>query len=217
VAVTIKTRLVLPLQRQFGSNWNLFYSGTTAVAAVVITVGVMKIPSLVRKELAEQNKMLRTSNLYKEYPDVAKCMAEIGYFYQDRQRAMDDAQKKPESARTRPDVEAIAEHWAQEKRSKSQKPPPEVRIVDGCRQITANFFKNAYMLLDKNLVDKSAFEESFYARSGNFKRLVEPLDKANFDVINQNPNQTYMYGNNRPGIYVRIEKAEKEPALQEYF
>ena len=73
------------------------------------------------------------------------------------------------------------------------------------------------MLLYKGLIDKDVFEESFYARSGNFKRLVEPLDKANFDLVNLNPNQTYKDGNNRSAIYVRIEQGEKDPALQQYF
>ena len=205
------------LQSLSGSNWSLFYTGTTAIAAVVLTVGVMIVPNSVRKEIANQNKMTMTSNLYKEYPEVGKCMAEIGYFYQDRQRVKDDAEKKPESARTRPDLQVIAKDWAREKRSRSQKPSEDVRTVDGCRQVTANFFKNAYMLLDKGLVDRGAFEESFYARSGNFKLLVEPLDKANFDLVNQNPNQTYMDGNNRPDVYVRIEKAEKDPDSQQYF
>ena len=195
----------------------LVFGGTTAIAAVVAAIGTMRTAEAVKSEARSHSRAAQMSSLYKEYASVGKCMSEIGYFYQDRQRRKDDADKKPLNERLRPDRESIAKDWAHEKRSVGQKLSEEVRAVDHCRQVTTNFFKNAYMLLDKGLIDKDVFEESFYARSGNFKRLVEPLDKANFDLVNQNPKQIYKDGNNRPAIYVRIEQGEKDPALQQYF
>ena len=162
------------------------------------------------------SKTTQSSILYKEYAKVGKCLAEIEYFYQDRQRKKDDKQYKLKDKRSKPDREAIAKEWAEEKRSNTQQPSKEVKLVDDCRQRTINFFKYAYLLLDDDRVDRKVFKESFYARSGNFKDLVEPLDKANFDLVN-GPTKAYKDGNNRPGVYVRIEKAEEDPDSQQYF
>lgn len=127
----------------------------------------------------------------------------------------DDAMKKKDEDRKWPNLDAIAQEWAKEKRSRSKRPSDEVKAVDECRQVTTNFFKNAYMLLEKGLVDRDVFKESYYARSGNFKKLVEPLDKANFTLVC--PNQNYTDGNNRPQIYKKIELAQKDPELKEFF
>jgi hypothetical protein len=163
----------------------------------------------------KHSKASQATELYKSYPEVGKCMADITYFYQERQRLKDNEKKIPLNERNGWDLEAIAEDWAKEKRSKTHKPSEEVKHIDDCRQVTANFFKHAYYLLDKGRVDKDVFEESFYARSGNFKRLVEPLDKANFSLVNSNKN--YEDGISRPAIYPTIEKAENDPRTKDFF
>ena len=186
-----------------------------AATALGTAAGTLLTAGAVLHSTYKHSKASQASTLYKKYPKVGRCMAEIGYFYQERQRLKDDEKKIPHSDRKRPDRMAIAKDWAQEKRSKSQKPSEEVKEVDECRQVTTNFFKHAYFLLDEDLVDKNVFEESFYARSGNFKRLVEPLDEADFPLVNQA--EKYTDGENRPAIYRRIEKAENDPKLEKYF
>ena len=192
-------------------------TGAAAVGTGAAAYGTWKTAKAVTDSTYIHSKTTQASTLYKEYPEVGKCLAEIWYFYQDRQRKKDDKQKKPKDKRSKSDREAIAKEWAEEKRSNTQQPSKEVRLVDECRQLTRNFFKYAYLLLDDGMVDRKVFEESFYAHSGNFKYLVEPLDEANFDLVNQNPAMTDKDGKNSPDVYVKIEQAQKDPELKQYF
>lgn len=59
------------------------------------------------------------------------------------------------------------------------------------------------------------FQERLYAHSGNFKHLVEPLDRANFSLVNEK--EMYEEGHNRPWIYVQIEEAQKDNKSSSYF
>jgi hypothetical protein len=184
-------------------DWWRIFKGVAALVTGALTLNVTH----------QYSKAYVTSQLYHKYPKVSKCTADIGYFYQERQRLKDDENRIPLNERKGWDMKAIAKDWAKEKRSKTHKPSEEVKHIDDCRQVTTNFFKHAYYLLDKGLVDKDVFAESFYARSGNFKRLVEPLDKANFMLVNP----TGKYVDCRPTIYPRIEKAENDPKTGKYF
>ena len=222
-------------------------AAVTAVGTVIAAIGTVSTAKAVK----DHRKAEEASCMYRNYPEISKCLTEIAYFYEDREKRPgkknaekkpdgaekkpdsaekkpDSAEKKPDSAEKKPDSadqireqekqekqkkrESLALEWAEEKKSMLS---DEVKRVDECRLVTKNFFENAYRLLERNLVDKDVFEESFYARSGNFKLLVEPLDKANFKLVNTT--EAYEDGSNRPRIYVTIEKAESNPATKGYF
>ncbi|XP_062513665.1 uncharacterized protein LOC134189422 [Corticium candelabrum] len=208
-------------------------AAVTAVGTVIAAIGTVSTAKAVK----DHRKAEEASRMYGNYPEVGKCLAEIAYFYEDREKRRrrknaekktDSAEKKPDSAEKKPDSadqsseqekqekqkkrESLALEWAEEKKSMLS---DEVKRVDECRRVTKNFFENAYRLLERNLVDKDVFEESFYAHSGNFKRLVEPLDKANFKLVNTT--EAYEDGSNRPRIYITIEEAASNPATKGYF
>ncbi|XP_062513667.1 uncharacterized protein LOC134189423 [Corticium candelabrum] len=177
------------------------------------------IAAIGTKAVKDHRKAEEAARMDQNYKEIRKCLQDIAYFYEDRERRRrrKNAEKKPDSAdqgeqEKQKKRESLALEWAEEKKSM---PSDEVKRVDECRLVTKNFFENAYRLLERNLVDKDVFENSFYARSGNFKRLVEPLDKANFKLVNTT--EAYEDGSHRPRIYITIEKAESNPATKGYF
>ncbi len=93
----------------------------------------------------------------------------------------------------------------------------KIREVDRCRKVAQNFYHALWYLHEGRLLDDKYMKAKGFAESGNFLRLVEPLEKANFTIVSGLPAEDYLKGRNRPVVFAQIETAMKDNETKNFF
>eukprot|EP00118_Oscarella_pearsei_P000306 m.4658 g.4658 ORF g.4658 m.4658 type:complete len:200 (+) comp11082_c0_seq1:46-645(+) len=169
------------------------------------------------KQVELKMRVESTRHLHKDYVPVSSCLDVVSRFYNDYKK--ENLSKPTDIAVSNlsdPEVRRQAAlEWAKRKGSADTLTDRDSK-VNTCRKESKAFFEMAYNLLSDKAVSERDFQEHYYANSGNFLKLVEPLDEANF-IVNFSHVGNYYGGNNRPAIYKKIEEAMKDPAKKDHF
>eukprot|EP00118_Oscarella_pearsei_P003749 m.15607 g.15607 ORF g.15607 m.15607 type:complete len:261 (+) comp26452_c0_seq2:83-865(+) len=187
-------------------------ASVSAFLAVLVAWKANQTQVSMKEMQEEQNKTLRqwtvtknTSWALQVYNERAgSCMADAGAFY--KRHGCFSKKSKYEKEKCMRDA---ADEWAGLKAKGENK---EAGRLNSCRQTVRAYFEIIYYMQKNKLIEEEMMQERFYANSGNFASLFEPLERANLATWRPDAK----FENNRPTIFEKIEMMKNDPSKKEW-